>query len=149
MRYSKTVNGKGKLFAKCASCAGGVGVALCTVFMTLGAVGVIAIGAVRSGSMTGMSLAQPIVNPSVPQQVALFFAGFWGEALLAVSFALMLLGFWLSGRKFAVYSAIPGIVILFFGMYIQFSIALEIVGAAFIVFAYAFAYGKAIFKPQH
>ena len=143
------MNEKNKVLAKCASCAGGVGVALCTIFMTLGAIGVIAIVAAQSSSMTGMSLAQPIANPSVPQQVALFFAGFWGEVLLAVSFALILLGFWLSGRKFAVYSAISGIVILFFGMYVQFSIALEIVGAAFIAFAYAFAYGKTIFKPQH
>lgn len=149
MRYGESLKGKNVVLAKCASCMGGVGVALCTIFMTLGTVGVIAIGVSQSSSMANMSSAQATSSFSIMSYVALFFSSFLGEIVLAISFALMLLGFWLSRRKIAMYSAIPGMIILFFGMYVQFSIALEIVGAILLAFAYASAYGKAVFKPRH
>ena len=77
-----------------------------------------------------------------------FLSGFWGEALLISSFMVMLLGLWLAKSKIAVWPALVGAVILFFGMYVQFSIVSEVVGGSFLIFAYAVSYGKGLKLPK-
>lgn len=134
---------------KCISCAGGIGIALCTIFMTLGALGIIAVSISNNAlSMPGMPYPQASSSSqySILGQIATFFSSASGEVILIVSFALMILGFWLHKKQLSTpILAVIGSVILFVSMYIYFSIIWEIVGAIFLVSAYVISYSK-IFK---
>jgi hypothetical protein len=130
---------RNSLVSKCASCAGGVGVALCTVFMTFGAIGIVAVGFSKNmGNMNGMGSVE---NSSLLGQVSLFFASSFGKSVLLVFIALMIIGLWLHGGKISVLIlSLLGSTILFVGMYVYFSIALELAASVLLVLAYFVSY---------
>ena len=111
----------GDLKTKCATCAGAVGIASCTVSMTLSTVGIAAIGLSQStgmGSMAGTSAGGVAGNSSAlfPSLIT-FLSGFWGEVILLASFVLMVYGMW-SGKKIrAMGVLVLGGAFLFVGMY--------------------------------
>ncbi|MDG6908647.1 MAG: hypothetical protein JRN20_23010 [Nitrososphaerota archaeon] len=133
----------GELNAKCATCASAVGIASCTVSMTLSAVGIATIGLAQNSGMGGMSGGSSGVvaggSSALLPSLIVFLSGFWGEVILLASFVLMAYGMW-SIKKIAVmFVALLGAVVLFVGMYAYFSIGLETMGSVVLILAYASA----------
>lgn len=142
-----------RFLSKCAFCAGGIGICLCTIFMSLSVIGVTAVGLSKNdntgnsmggmGTMTTTNSATSLVSPNT---VVNFFAGFWGEVILLVSFGLMLTGMWFTGKKKVIPLSIAGVVILYISMYAYYSIALEVVGVVMLAIAYTSAYSYKVAK---
>jgi hypothetical protein len=142
-----------RFLSKCASCAGGIGICLCTIFMSLSVIGATAVGLSKNansgnsmggmGSMTTTNSAASIVSPNT---IVNFFSGFWGEVILLVSFGLMLTGMWFTGKKKVMPLSIAGVVILYISMYVYYSIALEVVGVVMLALAYTSAYSYKVAK---
>lgn len=135
------------LKAKCANCAGAVGIVSCVVPMLVSAIGIAAVG---SSEMSGMSSggaqaptsATSNAGIAVFSQVIQFLSGFWGEVILAVSFALMAFGMWHGRRIRSMVLALVAALLLFIGMYVYFSIGLELAGSVMLVFAYSSVYSR-------
>jgi len=70
----------------------------------------------------------------------------WGEAILIVSFSLMLIGMWFTGKKKIIPVAFSGVVILYISMYVYYSVSLEIIGAIVLCFAYLTIYNSRVSK---
>lgn len=128
---------------KCACSAAGIGICLCTVFMTISMVGATVVGISKNTSaMSNMNNVPPSSSPILQNVFVVFFSGFWGEVILLVSFAVMLYGMLSSGgsrKKLVPFSAF-GAVILYVSMYAYFSLPLEIVGSIILAVAYASVY---------
>jgi hypothetical protein len=130
--------------SKCAGCLSAAGIASCTVFMTLGAIGVLGIALSQTISMPGMPAVQGSGNPTLLSQIAIFFSGFWGEAIFFVSVILLVLGFAYAKRVRPLVLALIGSLILFVSMYVYFMLAFLGLGALSLVIAYASAYSRKI-----
>jgi hypothetical protein len=69
-----------------------------------------------------------------------FFSGAGGQVILLLSFGVMFAGIWFSGmsnRKLVLPISMIGAVILYISMYNYYSVALEVIGAIILAFAYA------------
>ena len=75
-----------------------------------------------------------------------FFSSQWGDALLVASSASMLFGIWFSGKTKLIPIAVSGIAIMFAGMYLYYSISLQIVGASIMGFAHLSNYNYRVSK---
>ncbi|MHB8603458.1 MAG: hypothetical protein ACYC6W_12155 [Nitrosotalea sp.] len=136
-----------KLASNCACSASGIGICFCIVFMTISVTGTTLVGVSKSAnSMTGMGSMSDMTTTQTQNIFVNFFSGIWGEAILLVSFGLMLYGMWSSegNRKKLLPLSVTGIIILYVSMYAYFSLALEIVGSIVLAFAYASAYSSRI-----
>jgi xanthine/uracil permease len=99
----------------------------------------------KDSSMQSMSSMN--MNDQKNNNIVLaFFNSPWGDALLAVSSASMLLGIWFSGKMKLIPLAVSGIVIMFIGMYLYYSTSLQIAGAAIMGFAHLSNYNYRISK---
>lgn len=96
--------------SKCATCAGGLGILLCSILMSLSVMGVGLVTLSKNadsgnsmgsmGSMGNMVTSNVIGSQSNSLQfLVMFFSSFWGEVILIVSFSLMLTGIWFAGRR--------------------------------------------------
>ncbi len=132
-----------ELRAKCATCAGGVGIAVCAIPMLLAAVGIAAVSASQNSAMTGMGSLSAMGSPTLSRIVE-FLSGFWGEVLLVVSYALMLVGMWFGGNRKPMVLAFFGAALLFEGMYGYFSAGVQLVGLVALSLAYAATYSNRI-----
>jgi len=135
-------NGRRNFRARCANCAGGIGIALCTVFMSLSAVGVAAVGLSQGANMAGMgsSSASPVAGGSLLALVIGFFSGLAGEAILIVSFGLMATGMYLGRKLRPMALALVAAVVLFVGMYLYFSLVIIALSSGVLLVAYVAAY---------
>lgn len=139
--------------SKCASCTGGIGICLCTIFMSLSVIGVTAVGLSKNansgnsmggmGTMTTTNSAASLISTNI---IINFFSGFWGELILLVSFGLMLSGMWFTGKKKVMPLSFAGVLILYISMYAYYSIALEVVGVVMLAIAYTSAYSYKVAK---
>lgn len=147
---------KGNFKSKCACSAGGIGICLCVIFMSLAVVGTTAVGISKNAdtgnaaddmssmsSMKSSSEDTASSNDSSPQNaMVIFFSGFWGQVILLLSFGAMFAGIWLSGsnnRKLVPIS-IAGAAILYISMYNYYSVALGVIGSIILAFVYASAF---------
>jgi hypothetical protein len=150
--------------SKCACSAGAIGICLCIIFMSIGAIGITLAGISKNseniqgeeGSMGGMSNMSDMSgmsamtsmntttasNSSFQSMVMSFFMGFWGEVTLLFSFLFMILGMWFSNNKKIVPVSILASIILYISMYAYYSIPLEIAGLIIMVFAYVTAFNQ-------
>jgi hypothetical protein len=150
--------------SKCACCIGGIGILLCTLFMSLSIVGIAAVDIAQSNNkniegMTSMSSSQshssmkiiPTSNGSnVPKNnssplayqtmIINFFSGFLGEVILLLSFGIMFVGMWFTGNRKLIPISVAGAVILYISMYAYYSLTLEIIGSVILALAYISAY---------
>ncbi|MDE1872470.1 MAG: hypothetical protein KGH99_03215 [Thaumarchaeota archaeon] len=136
-----------KFASKCACSASGIGICLCIVFMTISVAGTTLVGVSKNAnSMTGMGGMSDMTATQTQNVFVNFFSGVWGEAILLISFGLMLYGMLSSGgnRKKLLPLSVAGIIILYISMYAYFSVAWEIVGSIMLAFAYASAYSNRI-----
>ncbi len=85
----------------------------------------------NKNAMSSMHMSAQNANP-----ILAFFNSQWGEVLLVVSSASMLLGIWFSGKKKLIPVAIGGVAIMFVGMYSYYSISLQVAGAVAMVMAH-------------
>jgi hypothetical protein len=92
-----------------------------------------------SSSMTATSSSATSLASSYNIIVA-FFSGFWGEVILLISFGVILVGMWFTGKRRLTPISVIGIVILYISMYVYYSIGLEVAGAVILVIAYTSAY---------
>jgi hypothetical protein len=156
---------KGNFKSKCACSAGGIGICLCVIFMSLAVVGTTAVGISKNAdagntvddisSMSSMSSMKSSSedtassNDSSPQNpIVNFFSGFWGQVVLLLSFGAMFAGIWFGGsnnRKLVPIS-IAGAAILYISMYNYYSVILEVVGAIILAFVYASAFSYRVAK---
>lgn len=135
------------LKAKCANCAGAVGIVSCVVPMVVSAIGIVAVGASQMSGMSSGGAQAPTSATSnasiaVFSQVIRFLSGFWGEVILAVSFGLMAFGMWHGRKKRSMILALVAALLLFIGMYVYFSIGLELAGSVILIFAYTSVYNR-------
>lgn len=147
-----------RFVSKCASCAGGIGIFLCTIFMSLSMIGATTVGLSKNvnsgnsmGDMGSMSSMTPAMSSAVSSAashniVVAFFSSFWGEVILLISFGLMLAGMWFAGKRKIMPLSIAGVVILYISMYAYYSIGLEVAGAVILAFAYTSAYNHQVAK---
>ena len=126
----------------CACASGGIGICLCTIFMSFSIVGSSVIGITKTantmsnmGNMAGMTTQNIIVT---------FFSGFWGEVILLLSFGAMFAGMWFSGNRKILPVSVVGAIMLYVSMYAYFSISLEIIGGIMLAFAFASAYSSRV-----
>jgi hypothetical protein len=122
--------------------------------MSLSVVGVTAVGLSKNansgnsmGNMGSMSSITTInsAGASASQKIIVsFFSGFWGEVILLVSFGLMLVGMWFTGRRKVMPLSIAGVVILYISMYAYYSIGLEVAGAVILAISYMSAYNRKV-----
>jgi hypothetical protein len=147
--------------SKCACFAGRIGICLCTIFITLGVIGVTAVGISKNnndnmqvgggdiGSISGMTtMTSTTTNANSTQNMIIaFFSGFWGEVILLLSFVSTIVGMWFSNssKKLVPLSMLASIVI-FVSMYVYYSIPLEIAGLVILAFAYVSAFNYRIAK---
>lgn len=132
---------------KCACSAAGIGICLCTVFMTISMGGATVVSISKNASaMSNMNNVSPTSSPILQNVFVIFFSGVWGETMLLISFGLMFYGMWSSGgnRKKLLSLSAVGVIILYVSMYAYFSLSLEIVGSIVLAFAYASAYSNKI-----
>ncbi|MCL4518653.1 MAG: hypothetical protein M1587_05575 [Thaumarchaeota archaeon] len=73
-------------------------------------------------------------------QLIIFLSGFWGEVILIVSFALMAFGMWYGKKARPMILALIAASLLFIGMYVYFSIGLELAGSVILILAYTSVY---------
>jgi len=142
-----------RFVSKCVCCAGGIGIYLCIIFMSLGVIGATAVSLSKNansgnnmGDMASMSTTNSAASSASHNTIITFFSGFWGEVILLVSFGLMLAGMWFTGKKKVMPLSIAGVVILYISMYAYYSIALEVVGAVMLAIAYTSAYSYKVAK---
>jgi len=109
-----------RFVSKCACCTGGIGICLCTIFMSLSVIGATAVGLSKNansgnsmGGMGSMTTTNSAASLASPNTVVNFFSGFWGEVILLLSFGLMLTGMWFTRRRKIIPISIAGIVILY------------------------------------
>lgn len=127
---------------KCFCSTAGIGICLCTIFMTIGMTGTTLVGLSKSSaSMAGMSSMTP-TSESLIQNIVNFFSGIWGEVVLLISFGLMFYGMWSSGgnKKKLISISMAAIAVLYISMYVYFSLVLELVGSAILALTYASAF---------
>ena len=134
------------LEAKCANCAGGAGIAICTVFMLLSGVGVAAVGLSQVGGMAGMGGSSPAQGGGLLYPAIRLISGPFGEVILLASFGLMVAGMWLGRKVKPLALALIAAVTLFAGMYSYFSIGMIATGSAILIAAYAAAYSRRFSK---
>ena len=139
---SALAGSKDDLKAKCASCAGGVGIALCTVLMLLGGVGVAAVGLSQGAGMAGMGGGLLATGGGLLSLVIGFISGPLGEVILLTSIGLVIAGMWLGQKVKPLALALIAAVVLFVGMYSYFSIDMILVGSTTLMVAYAAAYSR-------
>lgn len=131
--------------AKCANCAGAVGIASCMIPMFVSAVG---IGSVVSvNGMSGMGAGSSAVSssttsPSVLAQISSFFSGPDGEIVLLASFILMGFGMWYGRKLKPMAAGLAAAAIIFVGMFAYYSIVLEVLGSVIMVIAYLSVYSQ-------
>jgi hypothetical protein len=130
--------------SKCACASGGIGICLCTIFMSLSIVGSAVVGVTKNandmsnmGKMAGMTITSQNL-------VVKFFSGFWGEVILLLSFGAMFAGMVYSGNRKILPISVAGAIILYVSMYAYFSISLEIIGGIVLAFAFAPAYSDTV-----
>ena len=135
------------------ACAGGLGILVCSLLMSLTAVGVGVVALSKnansgsSGNMGSMITATGNGSQSTPLQfLVMFFSGLWGQVILIVSFGLMLIGMWFTGKKKIIPIAFSGVVSLYISMYVYYSVSLEIIGAIVLGFAYLTIYNSRVSK---
>ncbi|MGI0088600.1 MAG: hypothetical protein ACREBI_11680 [Nitrosotalea sp.] len=128
----------------CACASGGIGICLCTVFMSFGIVSSAVVGVAKNandmsnmGNMTGMTMTSQNI-------IVTFFSGFWGEVILFLSFGAMFSGIWFSGNRKILPISAAGAIILYVSMYAYFSISLEIIGGIVLAFAFVSAYSNRV-----
>jgi hypothetical protein len=121
--------------------------------MSLSIIGATAVGLSKNvnndnmGSMSSMTTTTNSGASSASQNIIVtFFSGFWGEVILLVSFGLMLVGMWFTGRRKVIPISIAGVVILYISMYVYYFVTLEIAGAAILAVAYTSAYNYKVAK---
>ena len=133
---------------KAICCAGVFGISLCTMLMGISMGGSFAAAFSKDSSVQGTdSMSSMNTNDQRNGNVILaFFGSQWGDALLVVSSASMLLGIWFSGKMKLMPLAVSGIAIMFIGMYSYYSISLQIVGAAIMGFAHLSNYNYRVSK---
>lgn len=133
---------------KAICCVGIFGVTLCTVLMTISMGGSFAAAFSKDSSMQGVnSMSTMTMNDQQYSNVILsFFGSQWGDALLVISSASMLLGIWFSGKLKLIPLAVSGIFIMFIGMYWYYSIGLQITGATIMGFAHLSNYNYKVSK---
>ncbi|MDQ6866234.1 MAG: hypothetical protein M3044_20705 [Thermoproteota archaeon] len=140
--------------SKCATCAGGLGILLCSVLMSMSVVGAGVVALSKNadngnvmGNMGSMITAK-VIDPQSNSLYILvtFFSGFWGEVILIVSFSLMLLGMWFTGKRKIIPLAFLGVLILYVSMYSYYSVTLEVIGAILLSFAYLSIYNYKVAK---
>lgn len=101
----------------------------------------------RKGNMGSMTTAKVIGHHSNSLNILVtFFSGFWGEVILIVSFSLMLLGMWFTGKGKIIPLAFSGVLVLYISMYSYNSVSLEIIGAIVLSFAYLSIYNYKVAK---
>jgi hypothetical protein len=153
--------------SRCACSAGGIGICLCVIFMSLAVAGTTAVGILKNadvgGTTNGMSSMSSMSstkssedaantnNSSLgPQNIVVnFFSGFWGQVILLLSFGAMFGGIWfgdISSRKFLLPITVVGAAVLYVSMYNYYSIALEIIGVSVLAFVYASIFSHRIAK---
>jgi hypothetical protein len=142
-----------RFLSKCTSCAGGIGICICTIFMSLSVIGAAAVGLSKNANsgigMEDMGNMTTTISPAsltFENIIINFFSGFWGEVILLVSLGLMLTGMWLTGKQKVMPLSIAGVVILYIGMYAYYSITLEVVGIVMLAIAYSSAYSYQVAK---
>lgn len=135
----------GNLKAKCSSCAGAAGIALCSASMMLSGVGIVAVGISQGSGMAGMGGQLTIpAGASLPLQAVLFLTSFWGAVIVLISIGLMAFGMWSAKKVKPLMVALLGATILFFGMYGYFSIPMQVGGAIVLAVGYATAYSRRV-----
>lgn len=125
---------------KCACSTAGIGICLCTIFMTIAMTGTALVGFSKSSdSMASMSSITG--DAQFMQNILNFFSGIYGEIVLLISFGLMFYGMWSSGgnKRKLISISIAGAVVLYVSMYTYLSLTLEIAGLIILAFAYASA----------
>ncbi len=125
------------LRATCATCAGAVGIASCTIPMLLAAVGIVAVASSQAPGMTGMTTDS---NGSFLSDLVRFLSGAWGATILTLSLVLMAYGIWSVRKPRTIAVALAAAVFLFSGMYLYPSVILAVIGLVGVTFAYASAY---------
>lgn len=158
------------LKSKCTCSAGGAGIFLCVIFMSLAVVGTAAVGISKNAdngntdgstnvmstmsttkSSTGGDNTHSSIDMSSASQniIVSFFSGSGGQIILLLSFIAMFAGIWFGDRNnrklLAPISAI-GAVMLYISMYNYYSIALEVTGAIILGFVYASAFSHRLAK---
>jgi len=122
---------------------------LCTIFMSLSIAATTSVGLAQitdMADMGGMTATNTSTSQISQNAIINFFLGFWGEVILLLSFGLMLAGMWFRGSRKVMPLSIAGATILYYSMYVHYSISLEIAGAVMLAFAYACAYNYKIAK---
>ncbi len=127
----------------CATCAGAVGIASCTIPMLLAAVGIVAVASSQASGMTGMTTGS---NGSFLSDLVQFLAGAWGATILTLSLVLMAYGIWSVRKPRTMAIALAAAVFLFSGMYLYPTVTLTVTGLVGVTFAYASAYGVQLAK---
>ncbi len=127
----------------CASCAGAVGIASCSIPMLLAAVGIIAVASSQASGMAGMATGS---NGSFLSDLVQFLSGAWGAAILTLSLVLMAYGIWSVRKPRAMAIGLAAAVFLFSGMYLYPTVILTVIGLVGVPFAYASAYGVRLAK---
>jgi hypothetical protein len=151
--------------SKCACIAGGIGICLCIIFMSLAIVGTTAVGISKNADMNGMSSGDSSSssssmssmkpsdttansssnNTSESSQniIVNFFSGVGGQVILLLSYGAMFASIWssrISNRKLVLPISIIGAIILYISMYNYYSVALEVTGAIILAFVYVSAF---------
>lgn len=134
------------LKARCANCAGGVGIALCTFFMLLGGVGVAAVGLSQGAGMADMGSSSSGTGSGLLSLTIGLFSGPLGEVILLASSGLLVAGMWLGRKVKPLALALIAALMLFVGMYSYFSIGMIVTGSAILIVAYAAAYNRRFSK---
>jgi hypothetical protein len=124
------------------------GISLCTILMTISMGGSFAAAFSKDSSIQGMDQMSSMNTSDQKNSniILAFFGSQWGDVLLVVSSASMLLGIWFSGKIKLIPLAVSGIVIMFIGMYSYYSISLQMAGAAIMGFAHLTNYNYRVSK---
>lgn len=91
-------------------------------------------------------IASMTMNIQQDNLILTFFSSMWGDALLVISSALMLLGILFSRKTKLIPLAVSGILIMFSGMYLYYSLGLQIIGASIMGFAHLSNYNYKVSK---
>ncbi|MDE1845309.1 MAG: hypothetical protein KGI10_08290 [Thaumarchaeota archaeon] len=130
---------------KAICCVGVFGISLCTILMIISMGGSFAAAFSKDSSVQSMDSMN--MNGQKNNNIILaFFSSQWGDALLVASSASMLLGIWFSGKMKLIPLAVSGIAVMFIGMYLYYSISLQIAGAAIMGFAHLSNYNYKVSK---
>ncbi|SMH71730.1 hypothetical protein [Candidatus Nitrosotalea okcheonensis] len=133
---------------KAICCLGIFGVTLCTILMTISMGGSFAAAFSKDSNMKeANSMSSMKMNDQKYSNIILsFFGSQWGDALLVVSSASMLLGIWFNGKIKLFQLAVLGIFVMFIGMYSYYSIVLQVIGASIMGLAHLSNYNYKVSK---